>query len=387
MDTVLCGSTAYQYWRTPPIVHLLAAAPEDHPALRFLIDSDELQAFRALLDSRTQFACGCVGPAWRNVREESKTIREYHRFLAPFAELPVDILVYDSRDRRASSIVEPWLWSVDMPFGSMTNIVDDLYVTSPAFTLLQLASKTGLVRTVLLASELCGTYAVYQPPAPVAELLNKLAVRGKLRSFGGWKPGIDANGQLTGLWSRDPLLTPQDLLEIADVASPQRGCKRLCQAAELVMPMAASPFETQAGILLGFSRRRGGEGYTGCAHNVRVDLSRDAKLVAQRGYCSCDLYWPDGLDIECQSAQHHDNEGSFLSDADRSAALELMGVKVLPLTYAQLKDEDRFAAFSAAVAHARGIKLAPKTAAQAKAAENLRAEVMVDWATLPFLGR
>lgn len=109
--------------------------------------------------------------------------------------------------------------------------------------------------------------------------------------------------------------------------------------------------------------------------------------MAQRGYCSCDLYWPDGLDIECQSAQHHDNEGSFLSDADRSAALELMGVKVLPLTYAQLKDEDRFAAFSAAVAHARGIKVAPKTGAQAKAAENLRAEVMVDWATLPFLGR
>lgn len=383
MDAVICGTTAYQYWRTPPIARLLACAPEDHPALRGIIDPEHLRGFRADLARSDELAVSRT--TWRNVNEESKTLHEYWGFLAHFGAFPIDVLESDRNACNSSSLKRPWLWTADLPYGSTTTIVDELRVTSPAFTLLQLASKASLVRTVLLTSELCGTYSVYSPPAPVAKVLAQLASRGKLRAFGGWRPAIGPDGELTGLWSRDPLVTPQDLLKIADAASPQAGCKRLREAAGLVMPMAASPFETQAGILLGFSRNRGGEGYTGCAHNERIDLRRDARLVAQRDCCYCDLYWPDGLDVECQSAQHHTSALSYLSDADRSAALELMGIKVLPLTFAQLADKQRFSAFSSAVAHALGIREKPRTARQAQAARILRSEVMVDWASLPFV--
>ncbi len=385
MDTVICGPTAYQYWRVPPIVHLLAAAPEDYPPLRRIIRATELRGFRADLDERSPFTTACTGPAWRNTREETKTLKDSYRFLSPFADFPIDLLVYDRNKTRESNLTTPWLWSKELPYGATTQIVDDLWVTTPAFTLLQLASKKSLVATVLMASELCGTYSVYTPPAPVEAQLNKLAARGQLLPYGGWRPCLSANGQVTDLWQRPPLVTPQDLASIAADVAPHRGCKVLAQAAELVVPMAASPFETQAGILLGFSRRRGGEGHSGFSHNERVDLSREARLIADRGFCSCDLYWPEGLDVECQSAQYHDNQGSYLSDSDRSAALELMGIKVLPLTSKQLADEDRFAAFSSAVAHARGVELRPKTATQVKAAAVLRQEVMTDWDNLPFL--
>ncbi len=385
MDTVICGPTAYQYWRIPPIVHLLCAAPEDYPVLRKIIGLEELRGFRSDLDSRSPFTASCGGPAWRNVREESKTLRESHRFLSSFANYPVDILVHDRNATCPTGILNPWLWTHDLPHGSTTQIVDDLYVTTPAFTLLQLASKASLAQTVMLASELCGSYAVYEAPAPIASQLNKLALRGRLRSFGGWTPCLSESGQVTNLWKREPLLTPGQIMSLAEEASPCRGCNTLRQAAELVVPMAASPFETQAGILLGFSRRRGGEGFAGFTHNERVELSRAAKLVADRGCCYCDLYWPDGLDIECQSAQYHDNSGSYLSDADRSAALELMGVKVLPLTFKQVKDERRFDAFSKAVAHALGVEPRPKTTRQLAAAETLRSEVLVDWNSLPFM--
>lgn len=354
--------------------------------LRKIISPDELLGFRVELETQTQFSLRCTGASWRNACKDSKTIREYRRFLMPFASFPVDVLVRDDDRRHRSNLIKPWLWTQELPFGSVSGIVDELSVTSPAFTLLQLASRTTLTRTVLLASELCGTYATYLPTAPMAHQLQKLQNRGSLCPFGGWRPCLDASGRLTTLWTREPLVDPRELLQLADAVSPQRGCKTLRQTAELVVPLAASPFETQTGILLGFSRRRGGEGHAGYTHNERIDLSRQARLIASREYCLCDLYWPDGLDIECQSAQHHDDENSFLSDSDRSAALELMGVKVLPLTYKQLGDADRFEAFAMAVAHARGIKPRPKTAAQLKAAAILRDEVLVDWEGLPDVG-
>ena len=383
MDTVICGPTAYRYWRIPPIVHLLCAAPEDYPVLRAIIGLEELRGFRNDLDSRSPFTAACSGKAWRNVREESKTLRESHRFLSSFANYPVDVLVHDRNATCPTGILTPWLWTRDLPYEATTQIVDDLYVTTPAFTLLQLASKASLAQTVMLAGELCGSYAVYDAPPPIANQLNKLAACGRLHNFAGWSPCLSESGQVTNLWKRPPLLTPGQILSLADEASPCRGCRTLRQAAELVVPLAASPFETQAGILLGFSRRRGGEGFGGFTHNERVELSRAAKLIADRGCCYCDLYWPDGLDIECQSAQYHDGSGAYLSDADRSAALELMGVKVLPLTFKQLKDERRFEAFSKAVAHALGTDPQPKTAKELAVAEQLRSEVLVDWNLLP----
>lgn len=352
--------------------------------LRNIIGLEELRAFRSDLDSRSPFTSSCSGPAWRNVREESKTLRESHRFLSSFATYPVDILVHDRNATCPTGLLNPWLWTRDLPFESSTQIVDDLYVTTPAFTLLQLASKASLTQTVMLASELCGSYAVYKAPAPIASQLNKLALRGRLRRLGGWSPCVSESGQLTNLWKRPPLLNPSQLFSLAEEASPCQGCRTLRQASELVVPMAASPFETQTGILLGFSRRRGGEGFAGFTHNERVQLNRAAKLIADRGCCYCDLYWPDGLDIECQSGEYHDNAGSYLSDADRSAALELMGVKVLPLTFKQLNDERRFEAFSEAVAHARGMEPHAKTAREIAATEELRSEVLVDWYSLPF---
>ena len=170
---------------------------------------------------------------------------------------------------------------------------------------------------------------------------------------------------------------------MADEAAGKPGCATLRQAAELVIPNAASPFETQAGILLGFSRRRGGEGFEGLTHNEKIELSRDARLIAGRECCYCDLYWPCGLDVECQSAQYHDNMEGLLSDSDRTAALSLMGVNVLPLTYDGLKDEKRFAAFSSAVAQALGVEQKPRTATQLKAMKRLRSEVFAPWTTLP----
>ncbi len=147
------------------------------------------------------------------------------------------------------------------------------------------------------------------------------------------------------------------------------------------MPGAASPFEAQAGVILGFSRRLGGEGHAGFAHNRRIVLSREARALAQRASCYCDLYWDEGWILECQSKLARNREG-YLSDADRAAALELMGVTVLPATYAQLTTEERVEALSKLVAEKRGIAWRPKTEREREVGRRLRGEVLRSWDTL-----
>lgn len=385
METVICGSDAYCYWRTPPIVHLLAAGPEDHPALRGIIDPDSLAALRVELSERLPLSrlCSETGPAWRNPSADALRIREVHPLLATWANPPVEVLAH-AQGYHASKVVRPRYWASNLPFGSTTQLVDDVYVTTPTFTMLQLATHASLVRTVLLASELCGSFAVYRCPAPIARVLEPLIDRGSLPRFGGWSP-CTKNGRLTDLWSREPLTTPSELRDLAERSDSRNGRARLIKASELVVPCAASPFEVQAGVLLGFSRRLGGEGFAGFTHNEKVALSKDARLLAQRDYCLCDLYWPDGLDLECQGAGFHDDEASFLSDSDRTTALRLMGIDVLPVTYEQISNPRRFEALTCVIAKAKGLAAPKKTQRDLEAAHRLREEVFVDWASLPFV--
>ena len=42
----ICDISAFQYWRTPPVVRLLASAPDDDPQLRAMVSPARLRSFR-----------------------------------------------------------------------------------------------------------------------------------------------------------------------------------------------------------------------------------------------------------------------------------------------------------------------------------------------------
>ena len=52
------------------------------------------------------------------------------------------------------------------------------------------------------------------------------------------------------------------------------------RAARLCVPLAASPLEVQAGMLLGLPPELGGEGYAGFSHNHEVVLDVPARRIA-----------------------------------------------------------------------------------------------------------
>lgn len=386
METIICDISAFLYWRVPPVVRLLASAADDDPLLANLVSPEELSNLCAgCAELPLARACASSGTHWRAAGEASRAIRTSSALLSVCMEGPVDVLVTRREQTRRATIVRPRLWSAGVPQGELSRISDDLRVVSPGFALLQLARRASLARTVLLAAELCGSFAVYSAPECLREVLQRLVDANLLPRMGGWEPCLDREGKLTDLWSRKPLVTPADLRRIAEQSPSPGGRERLLEAARLVTPGAASPFEARAGIILGFSRRRGGEGQDGFAHNQRIALTPEARALAGRLSCYCDLYWREGLDLECQSRLAHDVGSSFLSDSDRTAALKLIGVEVLPVTYRQLKNEARTQALSKMVAEKRGVSWAPPTERQRAAGRRLRGEVLVDWGSLPFV--
>lgn len=364
------------------MVLLLATDPDADQIFRGALDQTSIEQLRLELVTNSPFGIACShGPSWRTAGEDSRRVREAMPLFAPWAQLPVDVLVSDHKSCHSSSLIHPSLWSAGLPYGSIMALTEDIDVTTPAFTMLQLAGRVDLIRLILLGSELCGSFSVYRPPSCIAKTLQKLVDRGRLPTIDGWRPSL-RNGKLTDLWMRPPLIQPADLERIATNSDSRRGCRKLTQAAKLINPNAASPFEVQAGLLLGLPRQYGGEGYLGLKHNEKVRLSKEAQLLTGGDRCYCDLYWDEGLDVECQSAQHHDNDSSYLSDADRSGALRLMGIDVLPITYATLKDHRRFEALSHAVAKALNLRPRPKTSKELEASASLRDKVLVDWAGL-----
>jgi hypothetical protein len=385
METIICDTSAFLYWRTPPIVHLLACAPEGDYTLRKLLNVNEIARLREEIVYASPLGQAFLhGPNRRHLGNTAKTVLEELPLMVAWADAPVNVLVTSSSQQSKSSLIVPRLWPQKMPYGSIVQVCNDISVACPELCLQQLAARLSLPKVIMLATELCGTFSVFEASPPLRSVLQRLWDLGKLPELGGWSPCVSASGRLTDLWNRPALTDPQTLQNFARQSESRRGRAKLEKAANLVVPQAASPLEARTGMLLGLPQSMGGEGLGGFSHNERILLSPNAKTLANRDCCYCDLYWADGLDLECQSIAYHDNRKSYLSDADRSAALETMGIRVLPVSSRQIATRQRLDALASTVAQMRGIELPKKTERQRQKTDLLIREVQEDWFDLPL---
>ena len=154
METVISDISAFLFWHTPPILRLLASAPEDDPFLSRLIGRADLLSLRAEMAERIPFCKKSLanGTMWRGAGEAARSIRDASMYLAPSLSFPVDVLVTDRRSQHLSSAIKTRLWTGGVPLGHKVAISDELWATSPAFTLQQLAARATLGRTVLMAA-------------------------------------------------------------------------------------------------------------------------------------------------------------------------------------------------------------------------------------------
>lgn len=296
---------------------------------------------------------------------------------------PIEMLVVDKSQCTYSTNIFRRFWQGDLPVGAVQDSDWCGQVTSPAFTLFNLATQLSFTQLVMVIYEMCGYFAVYKP-APQMESV--LAQGGFLPLGFGWRRVRDSGGKPTSLWQREPLVEIADLRAIAGETAGHKGHKNFVRAIECVTGACASPFEVQLSMLLALPRSLGGYGIA-LENNKEIHLTCQARKIAPKQRIYADVYLESpahdkALILECQGAAVHAGEAASLADADRSTALQAMGLDVVLLTYRQIADDARFAAVLEYLSQKLDLNLRPKTPRYEEAERALRRELFIDWETL-----
>ena len=347
MDLLICGKSALNFYRTPP--QLLAL----YPALPLPVeDSNHMK-------------------------------RAASPIVTDLLKAPLHRAVSQRQRRSGAGLYRSHFFRHELPPGSILDTDHGFQVTSPAMTLLSLA--TDLPRTQLLMAlyEMSGSFAVCNLCGRSEYLLQQALDQRCILPNEGWRRVIDVNGNGTGLWKRSPLLTTSELETFCDHARGFRGIKNLVWAMEHITGEAASPFEVQASILLAAPRAAGGEGLS-IKNNQRIQLSGAARAVYDRASCYADILIEGqgenaGVIIECQGRSVHASDRASILDSNRTTALTRMGYEVILLTYEQIANARAFDAVLEIIARKTDVGRRPKTVRQLAAEEKLRRELFTDW--------
>lgn len=332
MELVYTGRTALDFYRTPPRV--MQALP--------YLSCDPSHAERSHFTSNAT--------------------------LKALTNFPVHVVDFDRNDSSPSINIKHHLVTGEMPSGHVWS--DDVlgHVTSPLFTLLMLAREVSTIKLAMLMYEFCGGYSVYSPTESAKGLLELMENDGRFSEFDGWRKVGGAARFKSQLWMRKPLLELDDLCRFASETKGIRGNKRFAQAAQLVKGVTLSPFETKAALLLSAPRKLGGQGLE-LETNVLIRFEGKAKKLASAAYAEADICLASPkfdlpVVLECQGRQVHSINALNDNDANRALALETMGYKVVLLTYEQIKNHERYAAFLQYLKSDLGIKIEKKSERQ-----------------------
>lgn len=350
MGETLCGISAFKLHRVPPqVIGLCPPLPEP---------------------------CG----------DANRVGLSSHPVVREILGSPLHRLVFSRNQISNGALFRDHLWTGEAPFGSIWDHELGVGITSPAATLLTLATTVPFPQLLMAAYEMCGRFAIFQPSEAIEKAMTTYWSNGCER-LGAWKRVISTKGLATNLWMRPPLLSIEELSSFTSEVVGRRGARPLAKVAELVTGVCDSPFEVQTSLLLGLPRRLGGMGFTDIENNKVIHLSSDARALCGKSTCRADIYLEGNdvavpVDIECQGAMVHDSGESAISDSRRTAALQSMGIDVVPVTFDQISDPRSFQALAALVAKRSGRKLAPKTEGLQRRELDLRRNVLIDWGTL-----
>lgn len=161
-------------------------------------------------------------------------------------ELPIRSLVFDPHHRQRRNTILTHTWSVDLPFGAIEETDFGFSVTSPLFTLLLLVPRMHIVSLIMMLMEVCGTFSVYHPSEAIEQAFREYGLTDG--AIGGWRRSVNNNGKPSDLWTRNPLVTFDELTRFLKSAQGMPGSAKLARAAQLIHGTVASPFEAQSTI-------------------------------------------------------------------------------------------------------------------------------------------
>ena len=215
---------------------------------------------------------------------------------------------------------------------SFFRIDDGLFVSSPEFCFLQMASLLPLAGLILLGYELCGTYSI-----PAAG---------------------DQNVPERGFNIRKPLTNTKRLGAFLDRMPGVKGHKKAVRALYYVLEGSASPMETKLSIFLTLPYKLGGFGFPRPELNWRVAPSKTDKRFSNKESYVLDLFWPShDFAIEYDSTIFHTGQKQISDDLKKKNALAMMGITVVSVTKQQLYGIGEFRKTAGVIAKCLGKRL------------------------------
>ena len=196
MDLTLCGQSAFNYYRIPPQVLGL------YPAIS--------------LGNMDRRCCGLGS----------------HAVVKDLLHAPLHRLVFTRAQSGSRSLFKSHLLTQEPPPGSFRQTEHGFDVTSPEFTLLNLATQVSRNQLLMACYEMCGSFAVFTPCKRAQQQLDEAISLKLIPPDCGWKRVVDTKGNDTNLWKRTPLLSAADIAAFAKQAAGLRGVKQLRWAAE-----------------------------------------------------------------------------------------------------------------------------------------------------------
>ncbi|MCL2826466.1 MAG: hypothetical protein FWD72_03580 [Eggerthellaceae bacterium] len=225
--------------------------------------------------------------------------------------LPVHIVLDSADGRWSSKTMKQHVFSGKTPAACFVDRGDGVFVSSPEFSFLQMASEIPLIKLIELGYELCGIYSL-----PTAG---------------------DPEPPERGFYKRKPLTSTKKLDAFIAGMPGSRGRKKALRALRFIANGAASPMETKLSILLTLPYLLGGFGLAMPELNSRIVPTKTAKASSSKTFYACDLYWPGfGLAVEYDSDLQHTGSAKIAEDAKKKNALNLIGVEVITVTKLQL---------------------------------------------------
>ena len=144
-------------------------------------------------------------------------------------EKPVSILVSCKANMRKSQNLSPRIWSGKHPSRSFYKIAQNLYISTPEATFLQLGKELSLIQLITIGYELCGSY------------------------------GLSVQSS-SGFLRREPRSNPQLIERYLEKCERIHGVKAAKRASSYLIKGSASPMESLLSMLLCLPPSLGGFG-------------------------------------------------------------------------------------------------------------------------------
>ena len=264
---------------------------------------------------------------------------------------PLHIIIGKADSRRQHQTMKQHVLTRSMPEGSFIRIDDELFVSSPEFIFLQMASQLPLAGLIELGYELCGTYS-----KPVAG---------------------DPDVPERGFYIRKPLSSKKRLEVFLTRMPSAKGCQKALRAWLYIFDGSASPMETKLSIFLTLPYKLGGFGLARPELNRRIVPSKTDKRFSGKASYVCDLFWPDyNLAVEYDSVIFHAGSGQIADDSMKRNTLTLMGITVISVTKQQLYSTKEFEKTVVAIAKCLRKRLKHNTPGFAAAHHDLRKQLL-----------